>query len=320
MSRTHATAPHRRSLSGRAARAMTVVLAVLVLAGCSAGTPESGGDSVVPESTGGGTERPVVVATNSVLQSIVQLVGGDAFDVRTMIPDGKDPHDHEPSAADIALLEDAELLVQVGLDYEHGVEELVEKKESEGVPVFTLTDHVTVERGDPHVFTDPLTVLEAVDELAAALAQVGSLDSAAAVASATTELNAITATATGRLSALVSTAGCLLVTDHDALEYFARRFGCEVKGVVTPSFSSSAEASAAQVQQLVDGVERSRGSGSAIRAIFVDVGSARAVADKIAELTGIEVAELGVHSLASDGTYGSYITSLAGTIAEALSP
>lgn len=257
-----------------------------------------------------------MVASNSVVQSIVRLVGGDAFDVRTMIPDGKDPHDHEPSASDIAELSDARLIVQVGLDYEHGIEDLIARKQKEGVPVLTLTDHVTVRDGDPHVFTDPLTVFEAVDELAAALGSIAPVDGAAALAGARTALERAHEKAASELSGVAGS--CVLVTDHDALEYFARRFGCEVAGVVTPSFSSGAETSAAQVQRIVDDVEKARGTPGAVRAVFVEQGSSRSVAEKIREITGVKVVELGVHSLPADGSYSGYVVALATGIAEGL--
>lgn len=289
----------------------TAVVLALLLASCSAGTNDAGVDSTVQR-------RPVVVATNAVVQSIVRLVGGDAFDVRSLVPDSKDPHDFEPSASDIAVLDGAGLIVQVGLGYEHGVENAVERSVGAGVPVLTLTDHVPVVGGDPHVFTDPHTVSEAVDEIAAALAGLAPLDEAAAVTRARGVLERADATARERLAPLTSKDGCVLVTDHDALGYFARRYGCEIAGVVIPSFASTAEASAAQVQKIVDEVKGSRGGAGEIRAVFVERGTSAAVAEKIAELTGIKVVEVPVHSLPADNTYETYVVELAHTILKGL--
>lgn len=309
---------HTRRNALGAARPAVVAAMTVLLASCGAGASTVPGSVMAEPSTTAPAARPVVVASNSVVQSIVQLVGGDGFDVRTMIPDGKDPHDHEPSASDIAVLAGARLVVQVGLDYEHGIEDLIARKQKEGVPVFTLTDHVTVRDGDPHVFTDPLTVLEAVDELAAALGSIVPVDGPAALAGARAALERAQGDAAAELAGIDGS--CVLVTDHDALEYFARRFGCDVAGVVTPSFSSAAETSAAQVQRIVDGVEKARGTPGAVRAIFVEQGSSRAVAEKIREITGVKVVELRVHSLPADGSYAGYVVALAASIAEGLSP
>ena len=203
---------HRGGARRIGALGIAAVLALL-LSSCSDGTDGAGIDSTVQR-------RPVVVTTNAVVQSIVRLVGGDAFDVRSLVPDGKDPHDFEPSASDIAVLDGAGLIVQVGLGYEHGVENAVERSVGAGVPVLTLTDHVPVVGGDPHVFTDPLTVSEAVDEIASALGGLASLDEAAAVSRARGVLERADATTRERLAPLTSKNGCVLVTDHDALAYF----------------------------------------------------------------------------------------------------
>ena len=47
-----------------------------------------------------------------------------------------------------------------------------------------------------------------------------------------------------------------IVTTHDALGYFARRYGVEVVGAVIPSLSTQAQASAGDVQKLVDQIRR----------------------------------------------------------------
>jgi len=47
-----------------------------------------------------------------------------------------------------------------------------------------------------------------------------------------------------------------IVTTHDALGYFARRYGIEVVGAVIPSLSTQAQASAGDVQRLVDQIRR----------------------------------------------------------------
>jgi zinc/manganese transport system substrate-binding protein len=296
----------------RRLRSITAVaLLASVVAACAA-APRDNGASTGPAS------RPLVVATSSVVRSIVELVAGGAVQVRSLVPDGKDPHEYEPSAADIASLNGARLVVQVGLEYEHSVEDVVGRKASEGVPVFNLVDHVRVVNGDPHVFTDPLTVADSVDDLAGEIASLTGGDAHAMAERARGILTRAAATARERLAPVVAESACLLVTDHDSLEYFARRFGCEVIGVITPSFSSSAEASAAQVQSIVEMVAGSRDKPTEVRAIFVEHGASTAVAGKIAEVTGVRIVELRVHSLPSDNTYETYVTELAHTIVKGL--
>ena len=56
-----------------------------------------------------------------------------------------------------------------------------------------------------------------------------------------------------------------LVTTHDALGYYARRYGIEVVGTVIPSLSTQAQASAGDLAELVDTIRRER-----VKAIFAE--------------------------------------------------
>ena len=49
-----------------------------------------------------------------------------------------------------------------------------------------------------------------------------------------------------------------IVTTHDSLGYFARRYGIDVVGAVIPSLSTQAQASAGDVQELVEQIRRER--------------------------------------------------------------
>ncbi|MFM9132165.1 MAG: metal ABC transporter substrate-binding protein, partial [Actinomycetota bacterium] len=218
----------------------------------------------VPDTTAPvAVDRAVIVATNSVLQAFVQMVVGDSAEVLTVIPDGKDPHDFEPSAQDIAALNSADLIVQNGLDFEHGVEDSIETAAKAGVTVWTLTDHVTLIGEDPHVFTDPLTMAGAADALATAVTALEGVSAVAATARS--QLDAAASAAGASISSL-GAGNCRLVTDHDALAYFAKRFGCTVVGAVIPSFSSAAEASARDLEAV-------RKAAGSVKAIFMEEGA-----------------------------------------------
>ena len=56
-----------------------------------------------------------------------------------------------------------------------------------------------------------------------------------------------------------------LVTTHDALGYYARRYGLRVVGTVIPSLSTQAQASAGDLAELVDTIRRER-----VKAIFAE--------------------------------------------------
>ena len=285
----------------RSAAVIAVAVSVSACGGTtgSVGTTDSADD----------VDKPTIVATNSVLQAFVQMVVGDSAEVLTVIPDGKDPHDFEPSAQDIAALNSADLIVQNGLDFEHGVEDSIETAAKAGVTVWTLTDHVTLIGEDPHVFTDPMAMAGAVDALATAVTALGGVTSDAATARS--QLDAAASAAGASISSL-GAGKCRLVTDHDALAYFAKRFGCTVVGAVIPSFSSAAEASARDLEAV-------RKAAGSVKAIFMEEGAPEAVVRQVADELGIRLVELRIHALPPDGSYTGYVQALADSITAALS-
>lgn len=61
-----------------------------MLAGCSAADP---GD--------GGSDRIQIITTTGIIADLAQNVAGDRADVRSLVPEGGDPHSYEPSLRDV---------------------------------------------------------------------------------------------------------------------------------------------------------------------------------------------------------------------------
>ena len=94
----------------------------------------------------------------------------------------------------------------------------------------------------------------------------------------------------------------LLVTDHEALGYFAEAYGYEVVGTVIPSSSTLAEPSSADLAALVATV-----NSSGVPAIFANTATPTALAEAVAAEAGKEIAivPLYVESLGEAGTPAS---------------
>ena len=118
-----------RSLPGR----LLVVAWVVALAACG---PVGGAAS--GQSTSTAPDGLSVVATTSIVGDIVANVVGDAGTVQVVLPPGTDPHDFAPSAADIARLGEADLVVANGLGLEEGLADALAAAEADGTPVFEL--------------------------------------------------------------------------------------------------------------------------------------------------------------------------------------
>jgi zinc/manganese transport system substrate-binding protein len=288
-------------------------------------------------------ERPTVVVTYSVLGDLVARLAGDAAEVVVLIPNGLDPHDYEPSAREAEQVMSADLLVVNGLDLEEGLVGLVERASGSGVPVFTVSDHVTLramddahgdkddghghghshghsheddddehDHGatDPHFWVDPVTMAEMVPALTLALSVVTEVDLGAAGSALVAELEALHGQVADVMAGLDE---CLLVTGHESLGYFADRYGCTEIGAVVPGLSSTAEASAGALANL-----RALAAESGVRAIFTELGTPQRVAEQIAREVGVPVVELSTHLLPDDTGYGGYVLGIAETIVGAL--
>ena len=95
----------------------------------------------------------------------------------------------------------------------------------------------------------------------------------------------------------------LLVTNHEALDYFAERYDFIVIGTVIESFSSDASPSAQQMAALVDQIKSRRAP-----AIFLDVSDNPALARQIADETGATViTSLHLESLTDEPPASTYI-------------
>ena len=98
---------------------------------------------VIVATTAPAPELPTVVVTYSVLASVVSELVEGAANVVTLIPDGQDPHNFEPSAKDLETINNAALVVANGLDLEESLDDGLSNAQQAGVNVFYLADHVT---------------------------------------------------------------------------------------------------------------------------------------------------------------------------------
>ncbi len=112
----------------------------------------------------------------------------------------------------------------------------------------------------------------------------------------------------------------VLVTDHDALGYFAQAYDFEVAGVVIPGGSTLAQASSQDLADLVEVIE-----AEGVTAIFSNNANPTDLVPAVAKEVGteVEVVELFIGSLGPDGsgaeTYAGMVTTNAQRIADALS-
>lgn len=258
--------------------------------------------------------RPNIVTTYSVLGSVVLDLVGDAADVTILIPDGQDPHDYQPSARDIETINNADIVVSNGLDFEEGLLGVLATAESNGVPQYRFGNNITqrVIEGelvsDPHLWLSPLSFTQALPSLTAAINKATGLS-----IDETTALDQLT-TLDNEISEVIDTiASCVMVSGHDEMGYFADRYGCTVIGAIIPSFSTTSEATAKQIADL-----KVLAASNNVKAVFTGLGTPAEVSEQLASELGIAAVSLSTHYLNGAANYREFMLNLANQIAEAL--
>lgn len=202
-----------------------------------------------------------VVASVGMVGDVAAAIAGPCARVDVLVGSGVDPHGYRATASDVRALDDADLVLYVGLDLEARLGEVLQRLASRtrvvavgdaGVPEAArlVGDGGTV---DPHVWMDVARWRPVAAAIAAALAEtvdpgcVGDLTARAAAYDALlAELDAWVRASLASVPAEART----LVTAHDAFGYFGAAYGLEVAGI--QGLSTVAEASLADVRETAD--------------------------------------------------------------------
>ena len=324
-------------------------MTVALVACGSDGNTETGDEGAQAGGTSGQTR---VVVTTSILGDIVGEVMGDAADIETVMPLGADPHEFSASTRQAEEMVQADLLVVNGAGFEAGLEDVIDQARADGVPVFSFAEHVDLlpfeeheheeeaaahsdddetheddtdhaasdaehdDHGDddPHLWTDPRRVAEALQALPGAVGDLDSVDAAPLTertAAYAAELMALDRDIES-LVADIPEQRRVLVTNHEVFGYFADRYGFEVVGTVIPSVTTLAEPSAAELESLAQEIEE-----HGVPAIFAETTQSADLAETLADSVGdVEVVELYTESLGEEGSGAETYVGLMRTNAE----
>ena len=234
-----------------------------------------------------------VVATTTQIGDWVREVGGKNVTVHQILQPNTDPHDYEPRPGDVEATSGARVVFENGDNLDTWMKKVISAAGvkptvvvlGDTVPVKIAGDRSGAEasRFDPHWWHDPRNAVAAVSAIRDALVHADPLHAAAyrrAAAAYTARLH----TLDRRIAACVATvpaAKRTLVTDHDAFNYFAARYGINVVGAVIPSQTTQAEPSAGAIAKLIALVRREH-----VRAVFPESSLSPKLARAVARETG----------------------------------
>jgi ABC-type Zn uptake system ZnuABC Zn-binding protein ZnuA len=280
--------------------ALALALPLLALSACG-------------EETADGSGHLRVVATTGQAADFARAVGGGRVHVTGLLAPNADPHEFEIRPDDVKQLSAAKLIVRSGGDLDDWLEGAIDSSGADA-GVLTLGDHVQLDGDDPHWWQDPRNAIRAVAALRDALiaADPAGADAYDRNAAAYTRRLEKLDRAVAACLAEVPAGDRTLVTTHDALGYYARRYGIRVVGAVIPSRSTVAQPSAGDVAALVETIRREH-----VKAVFAESSVRPDVEEEIARESGARVGRaLWADTLGPEGSDGAtYVDSIASNTA-----
>lgn len=257
-----------------------------------------------------------VVATTTILGDVVANIVGEDATVDVLTPIGADPHDFQASAAQVAGINEADLVVANGLGLEESLEDVLDAAAGDGVKVLEVgprldpipfgfqavggetdpNEHIS---DDPHVWFDPQRMAEAARLIAASLSEIDpDTDWMSRAESYASELVRADEEIAATLSSIAE-ADRRLVTNHDSMGYFADHYGFRVLGAVIPSGSTMGTPSSGELADLIEIMRREH-----VRVIFVETTRPAALAETLADELGedVDVVSLYTGSLGEPGS------------------
>jgi len=232
-----------------------------------------------------------VVTLSTVLTEVAREVGGTEVSVSGLVQPGVDPHEFNPSPADVRKLVDADLVLASGLRLEPYLDRVVASSASAGL-VVAVGDRVPLvlsvaeapsgaAEKDPHWWHSIGNMIFATELVRSELTRLRPASAEAFAANAgryRQRLEALGSWASREVARLPA-GRRFLVTSHDAFGYLAHDYGFTVRPV--GGLSTESEVDARRLSQLVDFVRAER-----VRAVFVESSASPKFIENLLQETG----------------------------------
>ncbi|MDG1046740.1 MAG: zinc ABC transporter substrate-binding protein [Bacteroidia bacterium] len=214
-----------------------------------------------------------IVTTTGIIGDCVSQIVGEQAKVISIMGAGVDPHLYKASQGDIAKLSQADIIVYNGLHLEGKMAQMLENF-SKTKPVFSIGDYIektdlkevdkTSDLVDPHVWFSPNLWIDGLGGVALELDKLEGLDSiieryksyALEIKSTQTMLQKL-------LDKNLDSNERILITSHDAFEYFGDAFKFKVRGL--QGISTTAEYGTKDIKDLTDFIINNN-----IKSVFVE--------------------------------------------------
>ena len=236
-----------------------LLLAIIIITSCKNDKPTNG--------------KLNVVTTTTMITDLVKNIGGDLINVQGLMGSGVDPHLYKASEGDVTKLVNADIIFFNGLHLEGKLVEIFEKMTNKTpVALAEELDKTTLigsdyfaSNYDPHVWFNINYFKQFADKVTQVLSEKDPENASKYAENKKaylTKLDALQSKINSKIETLPKEKR-ILVTAHDAFNYFGKNYGFEVVGL--QGLSTATEAGVQDVQKLAAFIiEKS------VKAIFVE--------------------------------------------------
>jgi zinc transport system substrate-binding protein len=238
--------------------------------------------------------RVKVIASIAPLADFAKQVGGEKVDVNLLLPPGASPHIYEPTPKTIENVSDAKVFIKIGAGLEFWGEKIIKasgnKKiiivdSSSGVPLIREPHSHGLSGADPHIWLDPLIASNIVTKIEKAFIEADPQSAMFYKKNASIYKEKLSHL-DKEISEKVRTFRIKeYVTFHPAWNYFSKRYGLKVAGVIVEA--PGKEPSPKHVAKIIKEINR---IGSKV--IFVEPQFNPKIAEAIAKESGARVLSL----------------------------
>jgi len=250
-----------------------------------------------------------VVSTASMINDMAENIGGNLFEYETIVPIGGDPHIYEPTPEDAKKVEKANLIFMNGLTFEGWIIELIENSGTEAETIVVTDGIKAIESAqysnatDPHVWMDPvlgLGYLENIKDALIALRPEVSEEITFNYNLYKKQIEELHEYCKKRIAEIPESRR-ILITSHDAFQYFGRRYGLQLEAVL--GTSTDADVQTSDIQRIEKILQ-----STPVSAVFIESTINPKLIKQLASDNGVIVGgKLYADSLGDkDGPAGSY--------------
>jgi len=260
-----------------------------------------------------------VVTTTTMITDLLKNVGGDKIDVNGLMGTGVDPHLYKASEGDVGKLYNADVIVYNGLHLEGKLEDVFEKMRQQNKKIIAVSDVLDkstligseyfASSYDPHIWFDISNWQQITGYVVEKLSEEDPKNASSFELNGKLYLEKLSS-----LKTIISTEvnklpveKRILVTAHDAFNYFGKAYDFNVVGL--QGLSTATEAGVKDVQKMARFIIEEQ-----VKAIFVESSVPKRIIEALVEAVkskGHEVRIGGTlfsDALGSDGTEeGTYI-------------